>query len=384
MEMYGLVAFAQSFAQYFTLLTDYGFNFSATRSIARQEGDYAKISRIFSSVMLIKLLLALVGGMILVGVVDLIPRFHENGTFFFVAYAAVVGNVLFPTWYFQGIEQMRYISIIIGAFRLLGAVALFIFIHKPSDALLALAIQSFALMAGGAVGLWVAFRRFKLSLSWPEVAQVKASIADGWHLFISTAAISLYTNTNVFLVGLLAGNLQAGYFSAAEKLIRGMQGLLIPVSQAIFPHMSSLALQSKDLLLRLASRVLRWMGSISLAASIFIFLLARPVGVLFFGPSAVGSVPIIHWIAFLPFLVAISNVLGIQTMVSLGLDKQFSRILILAGLFNIALGVPLIRVYAACGAGISVLLTELLVTTVMILELNRHEVKLSHLMGISA
>ena len=50
MEMYGLVAFAQSFAQYFTTLTDYGFNYSATRSIAQQREDHNSVSKIFCSV----------------------------------------------------------------------------------------------------------------------------------------------------------------------------------------------------------------------------------------------------------------------------------------------------------------------------------------------
>lgn len=384
MEMYGLVAFAQSFAQYFTLLTDYGFNFSATRSIAQRGDDHAVISRVFCSVMLIKLVLALAGIIILVLVVGSFSRFHQNSVFFYVAYMAVIGNVLFPTWYFQGIEQMRYISAIVGISRLLGAVALFIFVHRPSDALLALTIQSLALMAGGVIGLWVAFRRFHLCLSRPTATELKTAITEGWHLFISTAAISLYTNTNVFLVGLISGNMQAGYFSAAEKLIRAMQGLLLPVSQAIFPHMSSLAIESRDLALRFAARTLRWMGTISLAASCSIFMLARPVVLLLFGHSALSSLPIIRWIAFLPFLVALSNVLGIQIMVSLGLDKQFSRILVFAGFFNLALGIPLIWRYAALGAGASVLCTEFLVTAVMIVVLNRHKISLVRLIGAAA
>jgi polysaccharide transporter, PST family len=372
LEMYGLVAFAQSFAQYFSLLTDYGFNLSATRSIAQQNGDQERISRIFCSVMLIKLLLTLIGAAFLVVIVGSIGRFHQSSAIFLAAYIGVIGGVLFPTWFFQGIEQMRYISTIVGIFRLVGAGALFVFVHHPSDALLSVLIQSSALLAGGAAGLWVAFRKFNLRIVPPTVADLKIALADGWHLFVSTAAVSLYTNTNVFLVGLLAGNIQAGYFSVAEKLIRAMQGLLGPITQAIFPRMNSLLAESRDLALRFAARTLHWMGSISLVSSILIFALAGPVASLLFGKVALGAVPVIRWIAPLPFLVAISNVLGIQIMVPLGFDKQFSRILILAGLFNLALCVPLVHLFAARGAGASVLCTETLVTVLMIFVLRRH------------
>jgi PST family polysaccharide transporter len=374
MEMYGQIAFTQSFAQYFTLLTDYGFNFSATRSIAQQSDDHSNVSRIFCSVLLIKLALTLVGALILIVIVGSVPRFHQTTTYFFVAYGAVVGGVLFPTWYFQGMEEMRYISGIIGVSRLLGAGALFVFVHRPSDALLALAIQSTAPFVGGIAGLWIAIRRFHLRWTWPASTDLRSALVEGWHLFVSTAAVSLYTNTNVFLVGLLAGNLQAGYFSAAEKLIRAMQGLITPIGQAVFPHVNALAARSRDLAIRFTSRMLLWTGFITLLSSLLLLVFARPVALLCFGHAAIGSVPIIRWIAFLPFLVAISNVLGVQTMIPFGLDKQFSRILIVAGLFNVSLAIPLIHLFAALGAGVSVLFTEIIVTITMIFVLRHHNI----------
>jgi len=364
MEMYGLIAWAQSFAQYFSLLTDYGFNYSATRSIAQQSGNREGISRIFCAVMLIKSLLTVLGAIILVAIVLSVPRLHESSAFFFVAYFAVIGGVLFPTWYFQGIEQMRFISGIIGLSRLLGAAALFVFVHHPSDALTALAIQSLSLVLGGAAGLWVAFKKLGLRFYTPTTDELIDTLRGGWNLFVTTAAVSLYTNTNVFLVGLLAGNLQAGYFSAAEKIIRAMQGLLNPISQALFPRMSSLATQSRHVALHFALRVLRWIGGLAFAASIAIFVLAGPIAVICFGGGASGSIPIIRWISFLPFVIAVSNVFAVQMMIPFGLDKPLSKIVVLAGLFNVAMAIPLIRIFAATGAGISVLITESFVTVV--------------------
>lgn len=384
MEMYGQVAFAQSFAQYFTLLTDYGFNLSATRAIAQQRDDHKRVCLIFSSVLLLKLALMFLGGLVLCILVAEVPQFHQNSAFFDVAYLTVIGNVLFPIWCFQGMERMRYISAIIGTARLGGAVALFAFVHRPEDALLSLAIQSIAFLIGGVAGLCIAFWKFDLYFVCPGIADFRLVIVEGWHLFVSTAAISLYTNTNVFLVGFLAGNLQAGYFSVAEKLIRAMQGLLGPVTQAIFPYMSSLAAQSRAAALQFARQTLSWVGTISFVSSLVIFALAGPIALLCFGPKAIDSVPIIRWIALLPFLTAISNILGIQTMVPFGLDKQFSRILILAGLFNLAVAIPLIKIFAARGAGASILLTECLVTVGMVIVLDRNNIKLCVLKGFSA
>jgi PST family polysaccharide transporter len=376
MEMYGLIAFAQSFAQYFTIFTDYGFNFSATRSIAQMQEDSEAISRFFSAVFALKLLLTGIGSLVLLLIVHFIPKFHQNAIFFYVAYIAVIGNVLFPLWYYQGIQQMRYISVITGITRAFAAVLLFFLVRGPKDALLSVGIQSGGILASGIIGIIIALIRFQIRLVFPSRKDIRAALVDGWHLFVSTAAISLYTNTNVFLVGILAGNVQAGYFSAAEKIVRAMNGLIGPVSQAIFPHVNTLVQESRDTALRFARNMLRYMLPCTLVPSLLLLGFTAPIAHLCFGSNGDGSIPVLRWIALLPSIIALSNVLGLQTMIPFGLDKQFSRILIFAGVFNVLFAIPLVKIFGATGAGASVFSTEILVSGAMIISLRQHGLSL--------
>lgn len=377
-ETYGLVAVAQSFAQYFNILTDYGFNFSATRSIAQSKDEPKQISRIFCCVFLIKICLTAVGFILLVCVLLTVPRMRHDGTIFLYAFVGVVGNVLFPVWYFQGLERMRHISLISGAAKALSAVLLFVFVHHASDGALAVAIQSLGLLLAGAIGFVVSTRSADLDFDWPSWRELRTCSAQGWHLFVSTASISLYSNTNVFLVGMLAGNVQAGYFSAADRLVRAGNGLLGPVTQAVFPYVSSLAPRSSQAALVFIARSLKWMAGFALLPMITLFVFARPIAVLCFGHVADGAIPVMRWIAPLPFLVAVTSVLGVLTMLTFGLDKQFSRIVIAAGMLNVVVAVPLISTFAAQGAGASVLLTETVVTVMMglVLRLNGINIRL--------
>lgn len=376
MEMYGLMAFAQSFAQYFTILTDYGFNFSATRTLAQQDGAAEAMSRLFSAVFILKLILGTIGWVVLFAIVSLIPRFHQDAKYFYVGYLAVAGNVLFPIWYYQGIQQMRYISIVSGVTRLLAATAIFIFVHRPEDALLALTIQSGGILVSGIIGILIALLYFRVQLVWPTIANLHVVLLEGWHLFVSTAAISLYTNTNVFMVGALTGNTEAGYFSAAEKVVRALNGLIGPISQAIFPHVNMLVQKSKTAALRFARKTLAYMVPITLLPSLLLLFFAGPFAHFCFGQNSGGSVPVLRCIALLPVIVAISNVLGIQTMVPFGMDKQFSRILIFSGLLNVLMGIVLIKLYGAAGAGISLLITETFVTVGMIICLRQNNLSI--------
>jgi PST family polysaccharide transporter len=376
LEMYGLVAFSQSFAQYFTTFTDYGFNFSATRAIAQQRDDHAFISRIFCAVYLIKAVLTVLGVLVLFLLFACIPRLRSEWAFFGMAYLGVAGNVLFPTWYFQGVERMRYISVIVGFARVLAAVMIFVLVHRPQDALLAVAIQSAGTVMGGLIGLAIAVRMFHLELHWPLIAELKTTLADGWHLFISSAAIGLYTNTNVFLVGAFAGNTQAAYFSAAEKLLRAMQALIGPPVQAIFPHVSKLRSDSDKNALAFLGRSLRWICGLTLIPSVVMFFFAGPVALRCFGEHAAGAISVLRWVAFLPVLSALSNVLGVNTMIPFGMDKQFSGIVIAAGLANIGIACALIPRWGADGAGASILIAEMVVVSGVVFALEQRGIML--------
>jgi len=375
-ERYGLVAFAQAFAQYFTILTDYGFNLSATKRISLVREHRSEVSALYWSVILIKLALMLIGALVVAVVVMTVPRFHSDAALYAIAYLAVVGNVLFPVWLFQGMEQMRYISIVSGCAKIFAALLLFVFVHVQSDYLIALAIQSGGLLIAGVAGFWIGVTRFHLSFRLPTGAELRRTLADGWHLFVSNAAGTLYATTNVFLVGLVAGNLQAGYFSAAERLTRSIQGMLGPITQAIYPHVSGLAARSRDHAVAFIRKSLVWISGLSFAPSVILLIFAHPIALILFGKATSGSVEPLRWMAMLPFIISVSSVLAIQTMIPFGMEKALSRIYVVAGFSSLALSIPMIHRYGATGGAASVLIVEGCIVLAMWHVLKRHAIDL--------
>ncbi|WP_419804608.1 flippase [Terriglobus sp.] len=369
---YGLIAVAQAFAQYFTIFTDYGFNLSATKRIAIANGEDAHaIRRTFWGVLLVKCALLLAGFVLLLGITSVIPAMASMRTAYLVAYLAVLGNVLFPVWYFQGIEKMKIISIITGLSRIVTVGSIFFLVRGPADTVRALALQSSAPLLAGIFGFAVAARSNWKGGAFPRSADLVLLLKEGWHLFLSTAAVTLYTNTNVFLVGQIGGVAQAGYFSAAEKIIRAAQGLLIPLTQVLFPHVNTLMKQSRQLAVRFIRKSLLTIALPTFAGSLVILVCAPLLAHFAFGFANNSTDNTLRWISFIPFLIAVSNILGIQTMVVFGHEKAFSRILITAGCFNIALAWPLIHRMGAPGAGAAVLATEAFITLTMLLYLPR-------------
>src|SRR3989339_509467 len=109
-EKYGLIAFGTAFLTYFQLFTDYGFNLSATKDISINRENNKKISEIFSSVIIIKTVLMLFSFIIIFFIVTSFSKFNSQKEVYYLISLSLIGNVLFPIWFFQGIERMKYIT----------------------------------------------------------------------------------------------------------------------------------------------------------------------------------------------------------------------------------------------------------------------------------
>jgi len=370
-EKYGLIAFSFAFISYFTVFVDYGFNLSATREISRHRHDHKKVSEIFSAVMFIKLAFTVTGFILLSAIASIWPMLSKEWTLISVVYLVVAGNALFPIWFFQGTEDMRSISVVSIVAKVAVVIGIFWLVHKESDYILAAGLQASSMVIAGLISLIMILGKSKITLVLPDAIQIRTQIREGWHIFTSTAAMTLYTNSNIFILGLITNNVIVGYYSAAEQLVKAAQGLMTPISQAIYPHISKLVDTSKEMALKFIHKSFIRIGLLSFSLSFLLFILAEPLVLIMLGDKFIPSIPILRVLAFIPFLVALSNVLGIQTMLTFGLKKEFSRIIITSGVINIGLIIPLVYLYGGIGAAAAVLATELIVTISMAYRLDK-------------
>lgn len=370
-ENFGRIAFAQALIAYFVVLSNYGFNLSATRRVAQIRDDPGKLSRFIFSVMFIKTCLMLVGFLTVLGIVCTVPGWREDSGLYLVTFLTVLGGVIFPVWLFQGLERMRHITILSLSARLVTVVAIFVFVTESQDYWLAAGIQASAGVLSGLAALIVIPRMVALTWELPSWTEIREALSDGWDLFVSNVAINLYSSSNVFILGILASPVAVGYFAAADKLVRAVAGLLSPLSQALFPHVAGVAARNFKEAIGINRRLLWLQGSLTFGVSVLLIFVAGPVVLILFGAELEASIALVQVMAFLPFIIGVSNVLGIQTMLNFGMNKAFSQILILSGIINLILLFSLVPQFDAMGAAFSVVISELFVTFAMAIVLWR-------------
>ena len=132
-EKYGLVMIAQSIAIFFTVIVDFGFNISATRQVALIKDDKKKLSQFFWNVYSIKFILIFATFLLLLCLVLFLDKFKPYPLVYLYSFGLVIGQAIFPTWFFQGIEKMKMIMIINLIAKLFFTISIFFFVLNPED-----------------------------------------------------------------------------------------------------------------------------------------------------------------------------------------------------------------------------------------------------------
>lgn len=336
-EKFGLIAFAQAFIGYFTLLTDYGFNLSATRIVSINRDNKGKLSDIFCSVVFIKISFLVISFLIVCILVFSLSKFRDDWLLYLLTFSMILGNVFFPVWFFQGMERMKQIALLNIIAKIIFTASVFIFIKSQNDYIYLPLINSLGFIIAGLISLWIVIAKIKIRIKIPSINEVKYQLKEGWHIFISTLAISLYTVSNTFILGFFVNSTIVGYYSAGEKIINAVQGLFIPVSQTVYPYINKLASESRERALSFIRRLILLVGNGSFIISLVIFIFAVPIVNIILGKQYQQSIIILKILAFLPFIVFLTNMLGAQLLLPFDIKKLFTLSIIIPSISHILL-----------------------------------------------
>ncbi len=227
--------------------------------------------------MTVKIILTGLSFLVLLAIINFVPRFRNDWLVYILSFPAVLGNTLFPVWFFQGKEKMIYITRINVITGILYAVCILAFVRSPLNYLYVPLFNSLFFLITGIAGLHVAFRKFGLEFIFQTYEDIQKKLKSGWNIFVSIVSINAYTATRVFAVGLLTNNTLTGYYSVAERIANFIQTFpLDSFSQTIYPRLNKIYMKNKTRAIKLIYKA-QWSTTFGFLISLPIIFLTAPL-----------------------------------------------------------------------------------------------------------
>ncbi|EMB5919147.1 TPA: flippase [Klebsiella pneumoniae] len=367
----GLLAFAGAVCTYFQIITDFGFNLSATRQVSINRSNKSILNEIYSSVIYIKIMLSIFCFIALLGLLEIVPQFKENKLVFILTYIGVFGQSLFPVWLFQGLERMRYITFINVGIKVLFTLSIFILINKPDDYIYVPALTSVSMVLSGIIAMLVIFVNFNISLQIVKFDIIGKYFKDGWHIFTSRVFSSLYKNSAVLILGFFTTHQVTGYYSVAEKIIRSLQTLQNVIGDALYPHLVK-SFHDGKYSYNDFSRKYKWIVTIAYVCMALCVLVFSDIAAKIFVGVAYHQVSInIKIMSLIIFFGGLNYYYGILGLVALNYKKEFSRYVLITGIVSIISMIIFSVLYEDVGASIVSVLSEFLLLVLILNKLRK-------------
>lgn len=301
-ESYGLYVFAMSIVTYFVSFVGFGFDLPAVKIIAQYPTDEKLKAHTLSCIYTAKIYLEILSLIVFSIIIFSVPYLRNNWDLLFICFSQTLTNIIFPQWYFQGLQKMRIVTYVQLGLKLISLPFIFLTIHTSND------INTFALIASitsiaGGFGAAVIIRFYdKIRIQLMPFGAVKKWFTEATPFFLSTSASLIKEQSVAILIGVFFGMKDVAIYDLANKIVAVPRLLLTSINGALFPNIVS------KFSTALIKKILRYQVYLCLFIIGLIALLGKWVVLLMGGVSLAGSYPlaIILSVTILPWLIVSS------------------------------------------------------------------------------
>lgn len=343
-EGFGKIAFAAAIMVWFQTIADWGFNYTATRDVAKNRDDKEKVSEIFSNVLWARIFLMFVSFVALSICVMTIPKLRENADVIMISFLMIPGHIMFPDWFFQAMERMKYITILNIISKTLFTIAIFLFIKERDDYILQPLFTSLGFVVSGIIAMYYILIKWKIRLHFTSFKVIIKTIKSSTDVFINNLMPNLWNALSTVLLGFLWGNVANGILDAGKRFQQTCGNLFGVVTRVFYPFLSRRIDQH-----RLYAKVSM---SLAFVMMLLLFIFAPIIIDIFFGEEFSESVIVLRLYAISLLFWALDNVYGVNYMLVNGYDKQLRNMTIISSIVACISAYPLIYFYSYVGVAI--------------------------------
>ena len=362
----GQINFFQSIISYISLFTCLGIPMYAIREIARDRNDVVQMNRTAMEILLLHSMLTLVGYAIVAILCLTVPQIQVNIPLFLILSLIIFFTAIGCEWFYQGIEDFKYITIRGLIIKTVSVVLLFIFVKSKTDLLYYGCYTVFGVL-GGNIFNFFRLRKYihRENIIFSEL-HIKRHVKPVLKVFSFSVVTSIYLQLNTVLLGFLKNALAVGYFAAATKVMQMLLTMSACLGSVMMPRASHLIAENKeDEFNRLIQKSYDFTLAIALPMTIGLIFCAPSLITALCGVKFEHSILPSQIIAPIILMVAISNVFGIQVLFPKGKINIVTLCCGIGAVADLILNLCLIPLFSYIGTSIAYLGAEVATTVSM-------------------
>lgn len=355
----GKVAFATSMVSYFSMIAMLGIPTYGVRAVARSKSRPKELKKTVLELLIINAVMTVIAYLFFFISLFLVPSMASDKTLMLICSAGILLNAIGVTWFFQGMEEYTWITLVSVIFKIISVITMFLFIHSSSDYLW-YGVMSVLSGSGSGIVNILYLPRFlaKGPVRLNPVRHLKPILV----FFAMTVATTIYTNLDTVMLGMMKGDYEVGLYNAAIKIKVLLVTLITSLGTVLLPRLSEYAAKgNRKEFYRVVSKAVSFVLLFSIPVVLFGMIYSKDCLLLLSGSAYLPAASSMQILMPTIALIGLSNITGIQVLVPLGKENSVLISVILGALVDLILNLMLIPARGAAGAAIGTLAAEITV-----------------------
>lgn len=315
-DNYGVVVFCQAIIAYVVIIINFGYNVSATRKISENRTNVFKIREIYSSIVYQKLLIFAI--CLVSGLFVLIFLKYDYSVILLGFIGLCIQEVFFPTWLFQGLERMKFITIITFVAKCSCLILIFLFVHDKKDYACIPVLYSIGGFFTSVLSVIILKKKFDIYFVKVSKYRMKEDFLESLPFFTSRLSAIVMERGNVLVIGTFFSYDMVAIYDLCAKIVSILKTPFSLVAQVIYPNVA----KSKNMLLvKKSIKIVLLFGAF---VCLFVYLFVPNIILLLSDTSMLGAVSILKIMVLYVPIVGISYLFGASVLVVKGYSREYN------------------------------------------------------------
>lgn len=349
-ENIGVVGFVNKTIEIFLIFSTLGISTVGVREIAVAKGNKNSLDSVFSSLVSFLIVTTFVVSIVYVLAVLFITKFNVHSDLFYIGLGKLLFSTLLIEWFYQGLEEFRYITIRSVLIKIVYIVLVFIFVKSEADAKIYFLLTVFVVMLNGVIN-WITSHKyvsFRFSFE-SSLKYAKDMFVFGTYLMLNAT----FSTCNYLFLGLICDDKEVGFYYTAESFYFILLSLITAFTRVMLPRMASLLAEDrKEEFNSSIAMSLRIVLSICIPISIFGYTFASPIIYIFSGAGYEGAINPMKILMLLVTINALNQIFIVQVATPLKLDKEILIGTIIGTIVALSSNYFMIKAYGAVGCSL--------------------------------
>ncbi|MDO4695367.1 oligosaccharide flippase family protein [Porphyromonas sp.] len=357
-DLYGRVAYAQAAVVFAIILVNFGLNIMATKEVSINRDNPIVLDRIVTKVYIIKTCFFILSSLIYAVAIFYFETFAANKLLFLLSFGYCLPEWLLPIWYFQGIEKMKYMTLVDSIAKVFFTILIFFVISIPEHYIRIPIVQTIGTLIGASVGFALLFGKEGRRFVRTKLSEIKDFTKEAIPFFLSRVSAVTISQLSTLFVGKYLGYVEVAWLDLARKVVNILMIPSVSINSALYPRIAHSKSRS------LVRKALYFQGGLGLIIYGGLFIATPLIVSLLGGSEMLPAMDTVRFYSLLIILYHFNYYIGTPVMIPMGLAKEFN----LSVIFSLFLFLGIyMAVYMLHLFSLNVFIGATIVTEIMIL-----------------